>query len=126
MTPHSPATCRHPAAAGPYKPGMCRKCWNELNARGGPANPPPLAATRAAEPCTLLGSELTGTQRDARGLGHAKKWSLCLHPDKPLGEVVCPCRGCGPGCRGYTPDPASQPTEMIDIPAPPPLNLGDI
>jgi hypothetical protein len=48
--------------------------------------------------------ELTGRERDARGLGHGKRWSLCLAPDpKPLGrEVVCPCNGCGPKCPGYT------------------------
>lgn len=51
--------------------------------------------------------ELTGTEREARGLSHTKRWGLCLHPEKPLGtDVVCPCKGCKKGrCPGYTPDP---------------------
>lgn len=30
-----------------------------------------------------------------------RRWSLCGHPAAPLGPVVCPCDGCGPGCGGY-------------------------
>lgn len=55
-------------------------------------------------PCAHLGRELTGPERTARGLGHVRKWSLCLHPDQPLGETVCPCKGCGPKCAGYSPE----------------------
>lgn len=52
-------------------------------------------------PCSLLGDELTGLERDARNLDHRRPWRWCGHPDKPLGEAVCGCAGCGPGCNGY-------------------------
>jgi hypothetical protein len=58
---------------------------------------------RSRGPCKLVGRELTGRERAARGLDHARRWALCLHPDRPLGEAVCGCKGCGPGCRGYVP-----------------------
>lgn len=49
-------------------------------------------------PCIHLGSPVRGeaapdTTRDYR---------KCDHPDKPLGAVVCSCRGCGPKCSGYS------------------------
>ncbi len=28
-------------------------------------------------------------------------WHYCEHPDTPLGDVVCACKGCGPRCPGY-------------------------
>ncbi len=65
------------------------------------AAPAPPAPATPPGPCAHLGAELTGPERAARGLGHARKWSLCGHPGKPLGEAVCPCRGCGPKCPGY-------------------------
>lgn len=52
-------------------------------------------------PCTHLGDELTGLERDARNLDHRRPWRWCRHPDKPLGEAVCGCAGCGPSCSGY-------------------------
>lgn len=52
-------------------------------------------------PCKYVGDELTGKQRDARELDHQRRWAFCLHEQKPLGEAVCPCRGCGPNCSGY-------------------------
>lgn len=61
-----------------------------------PTTPPP--------PCVHAGDELTPAMRDAAGLDHAKRWTLCTHAEKPLGEHVCSCRGCGPKCRGYQPD----------------------
>lgn len=66
---------------------------------------PPLLAprpeSRAAAECEHCGAELAGGERQARGLGHSQRWALCLHPEQPLGEAVCPCRGCGPKCPGY-------------------------
>jgi hypothetical protein len=62
--------------------------------------------------CRFLGRELTGPERDRHGLGHGRRWSLCLATAKPLGPHVCPCAGCGPGCRGYddgTPKPVPAP-----------------
>lgn len=53
--------------------------------------------------CRFQGAELTGPQRVAAGLDHLRRWTLCLHDDKPLGKSVCGCRGCGPSCRGYSP-----------------------
>jgi hypothetical protein len=32
-----------------------------------------------------------------------KGWHQCEHPDTPLGDVVCSCKGCGKRCPGYTP-----------------------
>lgn len=46
--------------------------------------------------------ELSGAEREARGLAHGKRWGLCLLDARPLGEVVCPCSGCGPKCSGYS------------------------
>lgn len=68
--------------------------------RGGPGPAAP-AAKPAAGPCVHLGDALTGPEREAAGLPHAKRWSLCLADPKPLGEYVCPCKGCGPRCPGY-------------------------
>lgn len=66
-----------------------------------PAPPPPAPPAPDTEPCFYRGRELTGPERMARGLDHAKAWALCDHPKKPLGEAVCPCMGCGPACPGY-------------------------
>lgn len=64
-----------------------------------------LAATAPPEvpACSLVGRELTGPERAARGLDHARRWTLCLHKEQPLGEAVCGCKGCGPACPGYAP-----------------------
>lgn len=52
-------------------------------------------------PCAHQGDDLTGPERQAAGLDHARRWLHCLHPDRPLGPHVCGCRGCGPRCPGY-------------------------
>jgi hypothetical protein len=67
--------------------------------RGGAA---PKAAP--AGPCVHRGRELTGPERQAAGLGHARRWTLCLHPDAPLGPHACPCRGCNSSCPGFEPE----------------------
>jgi len=59
------------------------------------------APARLPLPCVHLGGELTGAERQARGLD-SRKWAKCNHPERPLGEAVCPCTGCGRGCRGYS------------------------
>lgn len=51
--------------------------------------------------CALIGRELTGDERQELNLDHRRVWRLCLHDDKPLGEAVCNCGGCGPKCPGY-------------------------
>lgn len=53
-------------------------------------------------PCSILGEPLTGTEREARGLDHRRDWRWCGHKDRPLGEAVCRCMGCGPACPGYS------------------------
>lgn len=63
-----------------------------------------LPAKAGAEPCRFRGESLSGFERNARGLDHIRHWTFCLHVEKPLGEAVCHCRGCGPDCPGYTPD----------------------
>jgi hypothetical protein len=52
-------------------------------------------------PCPHLGRLLTGLEREARGITHVRRWKYCLHESRPLGDVVCECQGCGPGCWGY-------------------------
>lgn len=54
-----------------------------------------------ALPCALKGDPLTGYERATAGKSHGPDWRHCLHAEKPLGEAVCPCMGCGPGCTGY-------------------------
>jgi hypothetical protein len=105
-----PCAPDHPDATATA--ATCRVCWLAVNhtryralfAAGGPA--PPRATT---PPCVHKGRELTGPERAAAGLGHARRWSLCLHPEKPLGEHVCGCMkpvGCGPRCPEYSQAPA--------------------
>lgn len=59
-------------------------------------------STRPAKsgPCKYLGEELSGYQRRDRGLD-SRRWAFCSHPERPLGEAVCGCKGCGRHCRGY-------------------------
>lgn len=57
---------------------------------------------RVSLPCLHLGRPLPPRPDDPR-----KRWSLCDHPQRPLGPDVCSCRGCGPNCRGYEPDDAT-------------------
>lgn len=52
-------------------------------------------------PCRYRGDELTAPERIARRLSHQKRWTYCLHADRPHGDVVCPCKGCNPTCPGY-------------------------
>jgi hypothetical protein len=89
----------------------CPVCWRAANSRAhqrlwgipetggsGDARPAPRTVRRApAAPCLHLGSPVRGpaapdTLRDYRA---------CDHPDKPLGAVVCRCKGCGKKCPGY-------------------------
>jgi hypothetical protein len=51
--------------------------------------------------CKFRGDLVPGEVRARRNLDHRKNWVECDNPDKPLGEIVCPCQGCGPGCSGY-------------------------
>jgi hypothetical protein len=88
-----------------YTLADCRRC--ELWAARDPlAVAAPVASASCCGPppppddCSHF-RELSGADRQARGLAHGKRWGLCLHAAKPLGEVVCPCRGCGPKCSGY-------------------------
>ncbi len=60
--------------------------------------------TRRELPCVHRGEPLTGMEREAAGLDHAKDWRRCEHESKPLGDAVCPCQGCGPKCVGYVAD----------------------
>jgi hypothetical protein len=73
-------------------------------------------------PCRHVGRDLTGYEREKAGLGHTKKWTKCDHPNRiglaattsmtgnvwlaqshATGGAVCPCKGCGPNCPGYSP-----------------------
>ncbi len=63
------------------------------------------------EPCGYA-KLLTGKEREANGLDHARVWNRCCNPKLPLGkQFVCPCQGCGPACSGYRID--------VDVESPP-------
>lgn len=95
-----------PWPAGPQSP-HCRPCW--AAARAGAE--PPAAGPPA---CSHEGPDVGGRERQLLGLDHRRHWLKCLNPAPPLGENVCRCQGCGPGCPGYAPADGSAP------PAPPP------
>jgi len=93
-------------------PGVSHRNGVRVGATAGPAGRP--AADPPADPpapCVHQGDDLTGPERQAAGLGHARRWLHCLNPEQPLGPHVCSCKGCGPTCRGYQ-------AEEIDTPAP--------
>lgn len=66
-------------------------------------------------PCDFLGDMLNGFERERRGLD-SRAWAWCDNPGKPLGDAVCPCKGCGPRCSGYI-------GELVLVPRAPSLNL---
>lgn len=127
--PIDPRTGRRPCALGLYGGAVrklveCRACekWAAAGGSvGAPAEAPapepavvqlsarlvkavaaPIAAA-AAEPCPHF-AELSGPERVAAGKGHSRQWGRCRHPERPLGDLVCPCNGCNSTCRGYTKD----------------------
>jgi hypothetical protein len=68
----------------------------------------PTAPRRRPPPCVYRGpqpladDELTEIEdRTGADLYRLRTWHRCGHPDKPLGEAVCGCRGCGTRCPGY-------------------------
>jgi len=67
--------------------------------------------------CYYVGDELTSETCLKRGLSPLRRWTYCDHPNKPLGEVVCTCQGCGPRCPGYRPDSSDEITNQPPIPA---------
>ena len=73
-----------------------RSAGGVLLGRPAPAVPAPV--------CLYFGPALTGADRNAAKLDHARDWHWCEHPGKPLGAAVCPCQGCGVNCPGYRPD----------------------
>lgn len=108
-------TCVHGRQVAPGKPytlDQCRACWvaggGNVNAVVKPAkassvDPNGLLAAPPVRtgPCTHLGDQLTGHDKLRFSLNVAKEWHVCDHPERPLGEHVCSCAGCGPQCRGY-------------------------
>ena len=58
--------------------------------------------------CTFRGDDLSGAERERLGLSHGQRWAPCGHPDKPHGDYVCPCEGCGPRCSGYVERPEGE------------------
>ena len=73
---------------------------------------PPERVEATAPPCRHRGRELTGPEREAAGLDHARLWLYCDHPAKPLGPTVCGCLGCGAHCPGYEAgSPAAHPAD---------------
>jgi len=64
-------------------------------------------------PCVYRGHDLNGYEAAQQGLSTVKKWAKCHHADKPLGEYVCPCMGCGSTCNRYAPSTALTPDRVI-------------
>lgn len=62
------------------------------------SNPPPAPPG----PCRFRGDPLTALECVALGLPPARSWAPCGHPDQPNGVYVCPCKGCGTACVGYS------------------------
>jgi hypothetical protein len=86
--------------------------WPASPARD-PTPAPSLKASHAPLPCGFR--EGLVPVREAQKLGLPFWWRSyfpCGHPERPnpallvIGGVAysCPCQGCGPTCRGYTPD----------------------
>lgn len=65
-----------------------------------PSAPPPASKSAPSEACPHA-APLLGFEKRRLGLDVRKDWRRCGHPQQPLGEYVCPCKGCGPGCSGY-------------------------
>lgn len=88
-----------------------RKPLKTIIRSGAPVAPQPSRPIKIHRgPCRFVGHEIPGAQRAELGLAHNKRWSLCLHPEKPLGaQYVCPCNGCGPNCPGYSPEEKPMP-----------------
>lgn len=81
-------------------------CPEGMMAHAPTASRPKLSQSPSPAPCKFLPEEpLTIDEKKALGLSPLhRRWSLCLHPDLPLGEYVCSCLkpvGCGPNCSGY-------------------------
>lgn len=71
-----------------------------------PAAPAAAKVSLTVLPCTH-GDPLTVAEINAAGLDPRKTWKRCEHPGRPMGEIVCPCTGCGPKCPGYEADAES-------------------
>lgn len=59
-------------------------------------------------PCAHRGDDLPVGYAASVGLDPARRWLACgkglTLNEKGVPGVVCPCTGCGPGCRLYEPD----------------------
>ncbi len=99
-------TCPHGKPVGI----ACRLCELRL---------PPLPASfrsNEAAPCEHLGKRLSAAEKGAADLRDGRDWRHCGHPRQPLGQVVCQCRGCGPGtCWGYRAEDAPADTDPLEM-----------
>lgn len=68
------------------------------------AKPPAMATAPKRASLPVLPCAFRGDLLPAKRDGSSKRWHECEHPAKPLGAAVCSCKGCGPRCKGYTPD----------------------
>ncbi len=74
---------------------------------GVPSKAITVVASPSSSRCRFRSEEdVPGPERQEKGLSHTRVWYKCSHSDKPLGEYVCQCKGCGPPCKGYTPLPS--------------------
>lgn len=95
---NGPHICGHHAEAKPDSCPVCKQHVAFVSAL--PPKGTPTLTNRVSLPCIHLGSPVPAPP----GANPAKRWSSCDHPRKPLGDPVCPCKGCGPKCVGYQPE----------------------
>ena len=96
-----PKPCQH--EDGHREPG-CRVCElyaTDLQYRRLWDGLPPIPAADSPQ-CRFRGDDLSGLECVALGLPPQRSWAPCGHRDQPKGVYVCKCKGCGPGCVGYT------------------------
>lgn len=101
-----PCTCDRLTKGQPLAPGDCRACWTfwhvpRVNALFGGSGVARVGRSPPPPPCGRLGRDALAGEAAAAGLDPVRRWSLCTHPQQPLGPLVCGCRGCGRSCPGY-------------------------
>lgn len=100
MTSCDDFTCGNVRIGERYDPSQCRKCWAE-------AHHPDVARSRGKEPHPLpapIPTSRLATITPCRFIGPDSgpaDWHYCEHPQTPLGDIVCSCKGCGIRCPGY-------------------------
>ena len=89
----------------PFSEDQCRLCWNTHQVHSANRINPPTGPRKHIDVLNPLPCDHRGIAvPNAAGTRANAKWYKCDHPEKPLGDVVCSCAGCGPRCAKYTPN----------------------